>query len=326
MVDGPIFVSGFSRGGTTILMNLIASHPDVCTVGESHQLFKGSNILDSPLQIASKAVFRDLPVILATGQDFLSPRNIGDRPAITGRTRNLIRRVFEQSKSDSQHEHLNRFKAPGVVYQQPEIDAARMLAKNLDGAVLITDVLREIWPNCHFVGLTRHGLAVCEGHTRRGRTATAVGKLFSRVAGKMIEDSQTMDNYQLIRFEDLMARPVEVLRTILAGLNLDPTELKHVRLQQRKMVTTSGDHRLTGDGGSEWDVCWLSPDELSDRLDPDVNERQIGQLSGHDRADFLEQAESTMTALQYEYERHTLKFEQAGSSNLERRSKNRRAA
>ena len=317
MNDGPIFVSGFSRGGTTILMNLIASHPDVCTVGETHQLFKGSNILDSPFQIARKAVLRDLPVILATGQDFLSPRNISDRPAIRDWTRNLIRRVFAQSKSGSLHEHLNRFKAPGEVYEQSEIDAARMLAKNLDGTVLITNVLREIYPNCHFVGLTRHGLAVCEGHTRRGRFATQVGKLYSRVAGKMIEDSQTMDNYQLVRFEDLMANPVEELQKIFTGLNLKTTRLEQVRLQQRKIVTTNGDHRLPGDsGGSEWDVRWLPVDELPSHLDPNVNERQISQLSDENRADFLEQAASTMTALQYEYEQHTPMSVKSSNSRL----------
>ena len=67
--ETPIFVTGFSRGGTTILMNLLASHPDVCTVGEIHQIFKGSNVLDSAWEIISKAITRDLPLMLASGQD-----------------------------------------------------------------------------------------------------------------------------------------------------------------------------------------------------------------------------------------------------------------
>jgi Sulfotransferase family len=38
----PIFVIGFLRGGTDILMNLLASHPDTRFVGrETHMVFYG---------------------------------------------------------------------------------------------------------------------------------------------------------------------------------------------------------------------------------------------------------------------------------------------
>ena len=299
MTHGPIFVAGFSRGGTTILMNLIASHPQVCTVGETHQLFKGSNVLDSPVQIVGKALFRDLPIILATGQDYLSPRNISHRPRLNVRVRELVRRVFEKSKSASHHEHLNRYKSATETYSQTEIESARMLAKNLDGAVLLTDVLREIYPNCYFVGMTRHGLAVCEGHTRRGRSATQVGKLYREVAGRMLRDSISMERYQLLRFEDLLANPVEQLRTIFQGLNLDPDAVDQVRLQERKVITAAGQHRLRSEAATEWDVHWLPLGELPDHMDANVNERQIARLSEDDRINFLKQSRGVMAVLDY---------------------------
>ena len=299
MKPDPIFVCGFSRGGTTILMNLIASHPEVCTVGETHQLFKGSNILDSPLQIASKALFRDLPVILSTGQDFLSPRNIAQRPRLGAGTRELIRRVFERSKADSGHAHLNRYKSPTEVYQQTEIDSARMLAKNLDGAVLLTDMLREIYPNCYFVGMTRNGLAVCEGHTRRGRRAEDVGDLYARIAGKMLADANSLERYQLLRYEDLMADPVQQLRKILRGLDLDPLAVDQVRLQERKVITASGHHRLRNEATTEWDVHWLPLEALPERLDAQVNDRQIARLNEADRLAFAKRTRGVMAVLDY---------------------------
>ena len=49
----PIFINGFSSGGTTILTNVLASHPDVCTVSEIHHLFKGHSLTDTALRAAT---------------------------------------------------------------------------------------------------------------------------------------------------------------------------------------------------------------------------------------------------------------------------------
>ena len=38
----PIFIIGFARGGTNIILNLLRSHPDVCSPrGETDQVFRG---------------------------------------------------------------------------------------------------------------------------------------------------------------------------------------------------------------------------------------------------------------------------------------------
>ncbi len=301
MDQAPIFVTGFSRGGTTMLMNLLASHPQVCTVGEIHQLFKGSNILDSRFQIITKSLMRDFPLMLATGQDFLSPRNISDRSGSAKAAAWLIRRVLEASKRKSSHAHLNQFKSPGVPYLQTEINSSQLLAKNLDGTVLASDLLRQIYPNCRFVGMTRHGLAVCEGHIRRGRTVKQVGEMYAKVAGKIIHDSQTVDNYQLVRFEDLVANPIDTLDTIFEKLGLDSSLVDDVRLQERKLVTKDGQHRLRKDC-AEWDVRWLAKSDLPDEFDPGVNNRQIDRLSTEHRRKFLSYASDVMGKLGYSTE------------------------
>jgi len=299
MDQEPIFVTGFSRGGTTMLMNLLASHPQVCTVGETHQLFKGSSILDSRNQVILKSLARDLPLILATRQDFLSPRNIRMRPTRSRFASWWIRRAFEASKRNSRHEHLNQYKSPTETYSQSEIDSSQMLAKNLDGTVLVSDLLRKIYPNCRFVGMTRHGLAVCEGHLRRGRTVAQVGEMYATVADKIIRDSQTLGNYQLVRFEDLIANPIETLDEIFVGLGLDPDLVDDVRLQERKLVAKDGQHRLRQDC-AEWDVRWLSKADLPSEFDQDVNKRQIERLSAEDRREFLSYTEDVMEQLGYD--------------------------
>ncbi len=70
----PIFVGSFSRGGSTIVMNLLSSHPDVCTVGETHQVFKGRTSVEPPWKTLQRSVLYDLPVIVSTMQDLFNPR------------------------------------------------------------------------------------------------------------------------------------------------------------------------------------------------------------------------------------------------------------
>ncbi len=289
MQQPPIFVNGFSRGGTTILMNLLASHPEVCTVGEIHQLFKGSSVLDSATEILRKAVFRDLPVILATGEDVFSPRKWQPRRQLGYFAQYLIRHVLRQALRGSVHDHLNRFKFAGTEYQTSEIANSRLLGKNLDGTTFLTDTFREIYPRANFVGIVRNGLAVCEGHVRRGRKAGDVGRLYRVVGEKILQDQASIPDYQLVHFEKLITNPLPQLQQIFRRLGLDPLEVKQVRQQARKTMNDQGEHRLNG--VSEWEVCWLDFQELRASFDPQINDRQIRLLSQEIARIFLRRRE-----------------------------------
>ncbi len=278
-------------------MNLLASHPEVCTVGETHQLFKGSSVLDSPLQMISKALLRDMPLFLSSWQDFTSPRNWKPRRPASQRTCDLIHGVLSQSKVTSRHRHLNRFKAPQVEYLLSEIRRSRMVAKNLDGAAFLSDTLHRIYPEAQFVGFVRHGLAVCEGHVRRGRKATMVGKMYHSVVSKMLDDAAAMENYHILKFEDFVADPIRQLRQLYVKLNLNPFIVRDIRFQDRKMVNSSGKHELKK--GREWELRWFPIDELPNNIDTRINERQINQLSDEHRVAFLSEASWALDAMGY---------------------------
>lgn len=279
-------------------MNLLASHPDVCTVGEVHQIFKGSSVMDSKWTILKKSLLRDLPMMLRTGQDFFSPRLWTPRRSLGPNSLGRIHRTLGNAKRNSGHDHLNRLKLPGVMYSQEEINEARMLGKNLDGTVFLSDVLTKIYPGSSFCGMVRHGLAVCEGHVRRGRNAKRVGMMYRTVVQKMLDDAEHHPRYKVSRFEDLLADPIQQLRTMWQQLGLDPSPTQ-VRLQRRKVMNEAGQHQLTNQSGNEWEVYWLGIDELPDQLDPDINRRQIQRLADRDRDDFLAEAGPIMETLGY---------------------------
>ena len=296
---GSVFVTGFSRGGTTLLMNLLASHPELCTVGEVHQLFKGSNVRDRPWQVAWKALTRDLPTIVSSGQDLLSPRRWQPRGPVPRFTLRHIDRVLAASKRRSHHDHLNRYKEPGERYSPEEVDRARLLGKTLDGTVQLSDTLRAVDSACHFVGLVRHGFAVCEGHVRRGRAAADAGRLYQSVIDRMLADASGDPRYQIVRFETLVAQTWTTMQSVFRGLGLEPSAVRYVRLQHRRRMNQAGEHKLDGD--REWEVRWLAIRELDQVVDPEIDDHQIRLLSASDREAFLREAGDAMERLGYRH-------------------------
>lgn len=292
-----IFVNGFSRGGTTILTNLLASHPDVCMLGETHHVFKGHNITDSLWRIFAKCVCYDAPIIVSQWQDFFSPRRVEPRKPLRPWVRRRVDRVLYREKTHSVHPILNEYKSPDDRYTAREIEDSRLLCKNIDGMIYATDIFAEMYPDATFFGLVRNGLAICEGHLRRGRSAEEMGWRYQVLVDKMLRDQGEMSRYWLVRFEDLVSHPQTSLATMIANAGLDFSRMSRVRMQVRRVMDAQGNHRL--DGGDEWDVVWLALDELDGYFHRDVDQNQIQRLSTRDRDAFLHQAGDAMERLGY---------------------------
>lgn len=292
-----IFVNGFSRGGTTMLTNLLASHPEVCLVGETHHVFKGHSITDSFWRVINKCVYHDAPILVGHGQNFFSPRLVKPRKPLSRWAERLIDRVLYREKMRSNHPLLNRYKTAELEYTRDEIADSRLLCKNIDGMIYGNDAFASMYPDATFFGLVRNGFAVCEGHLRRGRSAKEIGWRYRVLVDKMLDDCERIPSYRMIRFEDLVASPLGTLQAIYAHAGLAVDRLREIRMQVRRVMDSKGNHLLNGD--SEWDVVWLTPRELNDYFNRDVDANQIRRLSDRDRDDFLSEAMSAMERLGY---------------------------
>jgi hypothetical protein len=293
----PIFVNGLSRGGTTILTNLLASHPAICLVGETHHVFKGTSITDSPWGVLRKCLCYDAPIILRQQQDFFSPRLIQPRTPLSSWAKRRVDAILYREKLRSDHPLLNGFKDAENRYTHEEIHTARLLAKNIDGMIFANDAWAEMYPDASFFGLVRNGLAICEGHMRRGRSATAIGRRYQILVDKMLDDSRRLPRYSVIRFESLLAAPRETLRRVCEHVGLRSEEITQIRMQTRRVMDADGNHRLCGN--HEWDVVWLRPDELVPYFQRDVDRNQIRRLTPADRDAFLREAGRAMEQLGY---------------------------
>lgn len=274
----PIFIVSFAYGGSNILLNLLRSHPEVCSPrGELNEVFKGK--LEEPVTTRIAKNLRYLPVVLAEGGDIFGFNNWNDRKPFKKSSQKRIDDIFFKEKLWARDETQNLYKTENVKYTDKEIAESRLLNKNLDGLIFVSRELAKMYPDAVFFGLVRNGFAVCEGHLRRGYDFETIARNYGRGVQRMIEDSKVIPNYHMIRYEDILEKPQEMLREIyrLAGLETAALNGK-VRLQVKKVITKDGKHE-TVDNMKWKEVVWLGVDEFQRQFRGDSNDNQIKRLT-----------------------------------------------
>ena len=288
----PIFLVGLSRGGSSILLHALRSHPDVCSPrGETNQVFYGKP--DEPLGTRVSKILRYVPVLLLQREHVFSPYRFEDRRPLSRRSMEIVDRVLFREKLLATDDTQNRYRAEGVEYTPEEVRASRILCKNLDGLVFTTHLFASMYPDATFFGLVRNGLAVCEGHVRRGSTAAAYGKLYAHACGRILADAGRVPNFHLVRYEDLASDPLTTMARVFRLAGLDASRVSKFRL----VVGNEGQEGRTG--GTAGKLRWYTPEEFARTIDPGVDAEQIRKLSARDREAFLAEAGPLIEALGY---------------------------
>jgi len=289
----PIFVNGFHRGGTNILMNIIASHPDVCMVaGETHEVFYGKST--EPVKKWVHRAFY-IPIWIVARQHIFWPGLLDNRNKIPRYMMHYIDALFYFNKLTVRE---NQFKAEGIQYAKAEIGKSRMLTKNGTGTVLATELFSEMYPDATFIALVRNGLALCEGMVRRGYSAEDAGRVYEKICQKMIHDSHHMDNYYVVRFEDMISDPVRFIEEIYGYAGLDISLVAKFRFEAK--ASTDRDGALSFTVGADYKkMYWFEKEHLKDYFRQDVDENQIAALTTQDQHTFLKQASRSMEHFGY---------------------------
>ena len=96
------------------------------------------------------------------------------------------------------------------------------------------DTVRGPWLQRHFrptsfIGMIRNGYAVAEGTRRRKRRPISIersARHWSRANEIMLEDSEKFERFLLVKYEDFVANPQEVLAGITRFLGIEEYEFK----------------------------------------------------------------------------------------------------
>lgn len=274
----PVFVIGFQRGGTNILTNLIGSHPAMRMLGrETHQVFYGK-ARESLSKWKRRLLY--LPVFLGARGHLFRATHLEDRNRVP---RSLLPYVDWLLFREAGH-------------PEPPV---RVLCKNVNGMAFVTPVFREMYPGAIFFALVRNGLALCEGHVRRGRRAEDFARLYNRVCGRMLRDADEMTGYCIVKFEDMIEDPLAVAGKAFRDAGLDDSQVTRYRLQAKQSMDPQGKRSYTFGGERDRETRWFEPADLPGCFRKDVNANQIARLAPRDREIFLQIAGGTMERLGY---------------------------
>jgi len=294
----PIFLHCFTHGGSSMLVDFLISHPNVCnSSGETHKVFKPGTAFDVGWPRLKKRALYDYPIRLVTRQDYFRPRLLEERKPVPEFLRRYIDRILYHGRFTAMVETHNLYKYDSVPYTKEELAQCRLLTKGLDGIVFTAGLFHEMYPDAKFVGLTRNGLAICEGYIRRGATAEMFANLYNTVAGKMLEVSQQIPGYHILRYEEMVGDPVAFLKKVYKIADLNIEEVPKFRVLTRPITDKDGKRVLIK--GEFRQVLWYPLDELKASIRSDINENQIRQLGPENRERFLAVAGKTMEKLGY---------------------------
>lgn len=263
-----------------MVMNLILSHPEVCTAtGEMQNIIRGGALSDNKITRLKKFVNHDLYLRLCNfGQSGLhcqfkasdlSPRIMNEKAM------GELDKILFKEKLKAKHVTQNMWATPNRKYSDDEIFDSRLLVKNLNGIVWMSDILATMYSDAIFICLIRNPIALAEGRLRRGQSESRVIKHIHSIYSKIENLCESSNQFKLFRFEDYLSDPELFARRIYSATNLSIEQVDHYRFQEKAFVSKDGhmvqpteDRRLS----------WITMDELVARLERNVGANQIKSL------------------------------------------------
>jgi hypothetical protein len=300
--EKPIILVGFARGGTNILLNILRSHPNVCSPrGETDQVFRGKGrfpFINEPVIDYISKFWNYFPILTRQKQDVFSPNLWEERNKFLPNTMEQIDKILYNDKLKALGPTQNLYKTQNVKYKKSEISNSRLLLKNLNGLIFLTDRFFEMYPDSTFIALVRNGFAICEGQIRRGADPVKAAKQYQKGCQKIILDSENYNNYFIFKFEDIINNPLESLEEIYNCSALNINAVKKIRLETKKVLNLDGKHEYIHNTEKK-ELIWYSLDEFGQHFDINVNDNQLKNLTNEHREIIYKHAQNALEFFSY---------------------------
>ena len=276
-----IVLNGLSRGGTNVVWNILQSHPDVCgTFLETGEIFYKRAFRWAPL--SSRRLLTDPDKIDSLWASLLMRR--ADRV------------IHKHKMRTPAHPELG-CKYEGTPYMQEEVRRAAVCLKSNDEDIYLVPTFRKFYPDACFLGLIRNGYAWCNGWMRRGHTAAESGRVYLRLVQQLINYSEQMDRFILLRWENVLADPFGEAHRMFEFCGLEPLEIPQIRLKLKRVLSPDRQHQPRI--GEENQHQWFGREDIAQALDRHIDQTQAGLLADSDREDFEREAKPVLDYFGY---------------------------
>lgn len=252
-----ILISGYSRGGTNILWNIFQSHPLVCAPEhETGAIFRYPDHLKFCYYIRFANKFGLLHTSLS---------------------KRIIDYQLYRYKMKNLYKAQNRFKNEDELYTKQEVANSVFCMKSVDDDIFHTELLQKLYPDIYIILLIRNGYAIAEGHLRRGISIKKSAENYVSIGRYMNTLKSESDQCIIIKFEDVLKNPFKMSNDLFKFVLLKPENLENIRLKSKKVINDSDVHQVSF--GKKDKKYWFSEKQISQILDPEINKKQISNLT-----------------------------------------------
>jgi len=277
-------VSGFSRGGTNILWNLVCSHPGVLSTGFELNEILGPTATD--ISYFQKGII----------ESFVIP---GIKPP--KRICQFVKDRIVLTAEENAKKSWGRMKSSTTFYSDSEIRSLPVCTKAVNSwsrdwlftllkrnlALKYTPLLRATGTRLLTLYLIRDAEAQCNGWMRRGCTAIEAGRWYRNIVECMLNDYEQRPNeVMFVRFENVLNDPLGTVERTYQFLELQPLQMDEFHLKSKKMLRNDGSHDVVR--GFEGEMMWVSRSDIPGFIDSGVDARQRKHLSVSDRSKLFE--------------------------------------
>lgn len=286
--NSPIFLVSFARGGSSMLLNMLRSHPEICSpTGELQEVVLGKKIThESPIRIIDKRL-RSRELRRSLGKEFFSISNWCKRNNTLNMSLvNKLIDIFDYEKLRATSETQNKYKSDGLLYTSDEILRSRTLVKLLNGLIFSSEVFCKTFPNADFIALIRNPYAVIEGHVRRGYDLESICHNVNNSLLEINKLNIKYNKFNIIKFEDLIINPKNTLEEVFNLCNIDASSLDKIRHVEKRSMRKDGKRKNNNERFIQrflpnhyQSLEWNPLSDYGKSFFADINENQIKNLS-----------------------------------------------
>ncbi|MBT3960801.1 MAG: hypothetical protein HOE96_02895 [Candidatus Marinimicrobia bacterium] len=288
----PIVLNCFSRGGSNILWNYFLSHPDVC-----HPIEETLQIFSTSIKVPRSEGFK---VAWMEKRFLFNQWNFNNRMPVSSKTAKYIDDVLYKRKLGNLFDQDMKYKLENKLYTKNEVEKSRLVLKNNNGLTFCSNLFLKIFPDTTFIGLVRHPIALYESHKRRktpvAESLNTFTNYYKKMVEKMLNDKESIPNYHIIKFEELLTSPIESIKKLYGWAQLEFSMIRKIRLKAKPSMNEDGVHLTPLKENKHY---WFSFVELGEYLDTDVNKHQVSRLEQIEKESLIKSLREVMPKIGY---------------------------
>lgn len=227
----PIFILGCSKSGTSLLRNLLDSHPNLFVIPIETHFFQLSEMWVSYFSRRTKPKTNDINNIKENLINWVRFQNSKNNFLADGFTKgkwdiDLFSQIIKSVDVNNENELLNLYYTAlyKSLYKKDFDEKLRVVDKSVENTEFVWE-LSSYYPNAHFIHIIRNpyaNLVALRKYTNRKKSSKLKNALYSMYSSYyyLYKNKKMIQRYYIIKYEDLIVETHKVMNDISKLLDI----------------------------------------------------------------------------------------------------------